>query len=116
MFPTSNAKHLNFFQYTSTYAKKHKLNGNALTDHDIHPILSICKGAKEQLCATNFEADWGLYNGAVGTIKEFVYNRAENPLDGTLPKYPIVCFPHYCGPCWCDDHPIRVPIPHRAKL
>lgn len=80
-------------------------------DYDIDPILNICRGAKVQISGKNFEPDWGLFNGAVGSVKEIVYNTDGHPLDGTLPKYVIVHFPHYCGPSWFDDHPKWVPIP-----
>ncbi len=40
----------------------------------------------------NFEPDWGLYNGSIGTVKEIVFKKGESPLDGTLPQYVIVEF------------------------
>jgi len=80
-------------------------------DNDIEPVTNICRGAKVQLMGKNFEPDWGLYNGSIGTVKEIIFQRDENPLDGTLPQYVIVDFPEYCGPPWIEDQPKWVPIP-----
>ena len=80
-------------------------------ENDIDPIVNICRGAKVQLMGRNFEPDWGLYNGSIGTVKEIVFERDENPLDGTLPQYVLVDFPEYCGPPWLKDKPKWVPIP-----
>jgi hypothetical protein len=80
-------------------------------DSDIEPVLNICREAKVQLMGKNFEPDWGLFNGSIGIVKEIVFNKDENPLDGTLPQYAIVEFPDYCGPPWIPDKPKWVPIP-----
>jgi len=42
-------------------------------DNGIEPILNICQGAKVQISGKNYEPDWGLFNGAVGTVQEIVY-------------------------------------------
>jgi hypothetical protein len=57
------------------------------------------------------QPDWGLFNGTVGTVKEIVFNKDENPLDGTLPQYIIVDFPDYCGSPWIENKQTWVPIP-----
>jgi hypothetical protein len=80
-------------------------------DSDIESVLNICREAKVQLMGKNFEPDWGLFNGSLGIVKEIVFNKDENPLDGTLPQYVIVEFPDYCGPPWIPDKPKWVPIP-----
>ena len=64
-----------------------------------------------QISGKNFEPDWGLYNGAVGTVVEIVFNENENPLDGTLPQYILVDFPQYRGPSWISEKPTWIPIP-----
>ncbi len=64
-----------------------------------------------QISGRNFEPDWGLYNGAVGTVVEIVFNKNESPLDGTLPQYILVYFPQYCAPSWISEKPTWVPIP-----
>lgn len=80
-------------------------------DSDIDPILNICREAKVQLTGKNFEPDWGLFNGAVGTVKEIVYLENESPIDGTMPQYILVEFPEYIGPTWIQNKPKWVPIP-----
>ncbi len=57
------------------------------------PVVNICRGAKVQLMGRNFEPDWGLYNGSIGTVKEIVFERDENPLDGTLKRLGCIKFP-----------------------
>jgi hypothetical protein len=80
-------------------------------DNEIQPILNICREAKVQISGKNFEPDWGLFNGALGVVKEIVFKEEESPLDGYLPQYVIVDFPTYCGPIWLESHPSWVPIP-----
>jgi hypothetical protein len=67
-------------------------------DNEIEPVSNICRGAKVQLAGRNFDPDWGLYNGSIGTVKEIVFKKGESPLDGTLPQYVIADFLEYCGP------------------
>jgi len=98
-------------QSTSKNVKSTKIPKCFKNDNDIQPIISLCREAKVQICGKNFEPDWGLFNGAVGTVKEIVFNKDENPLDGTLPQYIIVDFPDYCGPPWMENKPTWVPIP-----
>jgi hypothetical protein len=60
---------------------------------DIDAVLNICRESNVQIYGKNFEPDCGLYNGAVGTVKEIVYDKNGNPLDGPiLPKFVIVDF------------------------
>jgi hypothetical protein len=73
-------------------------------ESSVEPILNICRGARVQISGRNFEPDWGLYNGAVGTVVEIVFNENENPLDGTLPQYILVDFPQYRGPSWISEN------------
>jgi hypothetical protein len=80
-------------------------------DSGIESVLNICREAKVQLMGKNFEPDWGLFNSSIGVVKEIVFNKDENPLDGTLPEYVIVKFPDYCGHPWIPDKPKWVPIP-----
>ena len=77
----------------------------------IPAVVNICRGARVQLTGKNFEPDWGLYNGSIGTVKEIVFNKNSNPLDGTQPEYVIVDFPQYCGPQWMESEKTWVPIP-----
>ena len=77
----------------------------------IPSVVNICRGAKVQLTGKNFEPDWGLYNGSIGTVKEIVFKEHENPLDGFQPEYVIVDFPQYCGPHWMASEKTWVPVP-----
>ena len=43
-------------------------------ESSVEPILNICRGARVQISGRNFEPDWGLCNGAVGTVAEIVFN------------------------------------------
>ena len=42
-------------------------------ESSVEPILNICRGARVQISGRNFEPDWGLYNGAIGTVVEIVF-------------------------------------------
>jgi hypothetical protein len=39
----------------------------------VETILNICQG-RVQISNKNFEPDWGLYNGEIGTVVEIVIN------------------------------------------
>ena len=69
----------------------------------------LCVNAKVCLRGRNFHPNWGLFNGAIGTVSEIRYkpraNQNPNPNDGHLPDFVVVHFPHYCGPTWDEYHP-----------
>ena len=70
------------------------------------PVSSMmCIGAKVALDNKNFCPQWGLHNGACGTVKEIVFQAEGNPNQGCLPKYTVVEFPAYCGPAWDTKNP-----------
>jgi len=100
---------------TTTYDKKYR----GVTKHfakqrsqsAIPTVVNICRGAKVQLTGKNFEPDWGLYNGSIGTVIEIVFKENEHPLEGFQPEYVIVDFPQYCGPSWMESQKTWVPIP-----
>ena len=50
----------------------------------MHEELNCCHESRVQLTGKNFEPDWGLFNGAQGTIKEIVYKENKSPLDFLL--------------------------------
>ncbi|XP_059067454.1 uncharacterized protein LOC131858279 [Cryptomeria japonica] len=50
----------------------------------------------------------GLVNGALGQIKQIVYDPGSKPPD--LPKYVVVLFKHYIGPSWDPQNAKHVPI------
>ena len=97
---------------TSSRGKQYRGRAKCMkNESSVEPILNICRGARVQISGKNFEPDWGLYNGAVGTVVEIVFNENENPLDGTLPQYILVDFPQYRGPSWISEKPTWIPIP-----
>jgi len=66
----------------------------------------LCVGARVALKPTNYLPEIGLYNGAHGTIVDFVYRdntAGPNNKDGKhLPDYVIVDFPHLCLPDYIE--------------
>ena len=60
------------------------------------PLLThICVGAKVAIKGNNIAPTWGLYNGAIGTVKEIVFALGKNPNLGHLPLYVAVEFNSY---------------------
>ena len=80
-------------------------------DGDIPSKCLLCIGAKVAISGKNFQPTWGLYNGALGTVKGIKFADGERPGMGHLPQYVLVDFPHYAGPPWIEEHPTYVPIP-----
>lgn len=72
-----------YFRYDRTY---------------IESSLLLCQGAKVQIRETDFEPDWGLYNGSMRKVIDMEYKPGESPKDGFQPAYTAVDFPQYCGP------------------
>ena len=64
------------------------------------------------MLVVNLKADWGLYNGAVGTVVDIVYKQGCRPTDNStpLPDVVFVRFPGYKGPPYIDEDPNLVPI------
>ena len=80
---------------------------------DILPVATtICRGAKVQL-SNNLQPEWGLYNGAIGTVKELVFQKDKNPNCGDQPSYVVVEFNQYPSdaPKWIVTKPKYIPIP-----
>ncbi|XP_078350740.1 uncharacterized protein LOC144635515 [Oculina patagonica] len=75
------------------------------------PLLYLCRDSKVML-VVNIKADWGLYNGAVGTVVDIVYKEGCRPTDDPtpLPDVVFVRFPGYKGPPYIDEDPTLVPI------
>jgi hypothetical protein len=44
-----------------------------------------CREASAQINWGNFDPDWGLYNGSMGTVIKIMYGEDENPNDGSFP-------------------------------
>lgn len=91
---------------------KGQFNGKGIKSHyknsDIPTSAMLAINAKVALENRNFCPQWGLHNGAVGTVKEIVFKKGESPNKGNLPDYVVVDFPQYTGPTWdCDNPTVR---------
>lgn len=75
------------------------------------PLLYLCRDSKVML-VVNLKAEWGLYNGAVGTVVAIVYKDGCKPTDDPtpLPDVVFVWFAGYKGPPFINEDPILVPI------
>ena len=77
------------------------------------PVLYLCRGASVMLNQNLLPAEYGLVNGAQGSVIDILY--VENT--DRLPKSVIVDFPGYTGPHFFKDHPTWVPIvPFTAQM
>ena len=100
-----------------------KTKGKSLISKTGKPILNHFKldqiklttnifvGARVSLYGMNLIPEWGLFNGAMGTVEEIVYADGHNPNDNDQPIYVAVRFENYTGPTWDRDNPKTVPIP-----
>ena len=79
-------------------------------DKEIPEILKVCRGAKVQILYRNLHPPWGLYNGAMGIVKDIVFAEGENPNNEDYASYILVDFPQYCGPAYDKNFPTYVPI------
>jgi hypothetical protein len=92
-------------------------------DDDLHDLTEgICVSARVALTRPNLKPDWGLYNGAIGTVISIIYRKGEcpnkiNPSTKTifLPQYVVVEFDSYKGPVWNVHKPKQVPIAPKTK-
>ena len=57
-------------------------------------LLYLCRDSKVML-VVNLKADWGLYNGAVGTVLNIVYKDGRRPTDDPAPL-PDVVLVRFC--------------------
>ena len=75
------------------------------------PLLYLCCDSKVML-VVNLKAEWGLYNGAVGTVVDIVYADGCRPSDdpAPLPDVVFVRFPGYKGPPYINEDPTLVSI------
>ncbi len=67
-------------------------------DDSVPKITTLCREAKVSIKGRNFCPKNGLFNGAIGTVVEIVYNQGESPNTGHFPQYVLVDFPTYSGP------------------
>lgn len=74
-------------------------------DTDLPSTSMLCVGAKVSIENRNLKPNWGLHNGAGGTVEEIIFKPGSNPNAGDLPLYVVVHFPGYKGPAWDQDNP-----------
>ena len=89
--------------------------GKAILNHynrdQIKTTATIFVGEKVSLNGKNLLPEWGLFNGAIGTVEEIVFADGDNPNDNDQPIYIAVRFENYTGPVWDAKNPKTVPIP-----
>jgi len=76
------------------------------------PSFSVfCRGIPVTLCC-NIVLPFRLFNGAVGTVVDFVFPPNQGPMpDGSChPLYILVDFPDYSGPSLLPSSPTLVPV------
>ena len=93
--------------------------GKAILKHfsqdKIKMTANIFVGEKVSLNGVNLIPEWGLFNGAIGTVEEIVFADGHNPNDNDQPLYVAVRFENYTGPVWDQNNPKTVPIPITTK-
>ena len=65
----------------------------------------LCCGCTVALSCRNIHPQWGLHNGASGTVDEIVFAKGDSPNNGDDPLYVVVDFPNYRGPIWDKNNP-----------
>lgn len=100
----------------SPNSRKSKTIAKHFDNESTPTATAFCRGARVQLCCRNFNPTWGLYNGALGTVREIVFQAGKNPNNGDIPDYVTVEFDYYDntrGPTWCKKRP-KVSNPKHA--
>ena len=92
---------------------KGKKRGNMahFPDDRIRDTTLLCRGAKVCISGCNFAPQWGLFNGAMGTVQDIFFDKDKDPNNGDHPLYIAVEFPQYKGPAWTESNHKVVPIP-----
>jgi len=101
---------------------KHKIPQhlrNKNNDQNTIPeVTCFSRGCKVSIRGKNFCPEIGLYNGAIGTVREIVYKKNESPNTGHLPLYVAVEFASYLGHLpqygnyvWDKNNPTTIPVP-----
>ena len=93
---------------------RHAMKADSNKAGGLLPLLYLCRDSKVML-VVNLKADWGLYNGAVGTVVDIVYKDGRRPTDdpAPLPDVVLVRFPGYRGATvheWRSDSVPIVPV------
>ncbi len=74
-------------------------------DSNVTEYTPICRKCLVSIQGRNFMPKWGLFNGAVGTVVEILYEKEKKPNHGDLPTAVIVDMPGYVGPIWDKINP-----------
>ena len=105
-------------QFTTNTKRKNVSEFKHFKDNNLPRAATICRGCKVAIKGKNFNPEWGLFNGAIGTVQEIVYKNNESPNEGHLPCYVAVEFPSYTGylqangsHVWDENNPQVIPIP-----
>jgi hypothetical protein len=62
-----------------------------------------------EIAKVNIETKWGLFNGAIITVVDIIFQEGENQNEGDQPRAAVVDLKHYRGPVWDEDNPTHVP-------
>ena len=87
----------------------HSKSASADNSQGLIRLLYVCKGARVML-TNNINVDYGLYNGAVGTVVDIIYPEGKSPVDQVFPQFILVEFPRYTGPSWIEGNPKLIPV------
>jgi GTPase SAR1 family protein len=82
--------------YTTKNGKQISHSGHYEKDQ-IPDSAEICREAKVQLIGANLYPQRGLYNGAMGIVKDIVFDKSHSPNFGDFPLYVLVEFSQYNG-------------------
>ena len=73
---------------------RHAMKADSNKAGGLLSLLYLCRDSKVML-VVNLKADWGLYNGAVGTVVDIVYKDGRRPTDDPAPL-PDVVLVRFC--------------------
>ncbi|XP_059064840.1 uncharacterized protein LOC131856900 [Cryptomeria japonica] len=76
-------------------------------EEQLESKILLCIG-QEVMLSANLWVETGLVNGALGQVKEIVYNGGERPPE--LPLFVVVQFKKYIGPVWDQHNPKNIPL------
>jgi hypothetical protein len=71
----------------------------------------LCRDTMVEITKLDIEPNWGLFNGAIGTMVDIIFRQGENPNEGHLPTAVVVDLKRYRGPIWDKDNCTRKQIP-----
>jgi hypothetical protein len=92
-------------------------NGSKVKKNDRHfeadrspPCVSMCRDARTEITGMNYEPDWGLCHGSIGTVQDIVFSDTCSPNNGDLPDFVLVEFPQCCGLAFLEQNQKLTPI------